>query len=70
MHHAGLCYAFRMIDMSMRARVIRAHEVCKHRGITQAQIAHALDASQSQVSRIFAGRGTRHSRLLEEVCLY
>jgi transcriptional regulator with XRE-family HTH domain len=59
-----------MSDASMHARVIRAKEVCRERGITQAQIAQAVGASQSQVSRILAGRGTRHSRLLEEVCLY
>lgn len=40
------------------------------RGITQAQIAADLGASQSQVSRILKGLGLRASRLAEEVCLY
>lgn len=40
------------------------------RGITQAQIAAYLEASQSQVSRILKGQGLKASRLAEEVCLY
>jgi transcriptional regulator with XRE-family HTH domain len=52
------------------ARALRAGDICRERGVTQAQIAAAVGASQSQVSRILAGRGARQSRLLEEVCLY
>lgn len=59
-----------MIETAIQARVVRAGEICRQRGITQAQIATALGASQSQVSRILSGRGQRPSRLLEEVCLY
>lgn len=49
---------------------MRAGEICRQRGITQAQVAAGVGASQSQVSRILGGRGQRPSRLLEEVCLY
>lgn len=49
---------------------MRAGEICRQRGITQAQIAKAVGASQSQVSRILRGRGQKPSRLLEEVCLF
>lgn len=59
-----------MLDPSIKARALRAAEICRQRGITQAQIADALGASQSQVSRILSGRGLRQSRLFEEVCLY
>ena len=59
-----------MINVAMQARVTRAGEICRLRGISQAQIATAVGASQSQVSRILAGRGQRPSRLMEEVCLY
>jgi transcriptional regulator with XRE-family HTH domain len=59
-----------MIDSAIRARVLRAGEICRLHGITQAQIADALQASQSQISRILAARGVRPSRLLDEVCLY
>lgn len=59
-----------MIEASLKTRVLLAGEVCRQRGITQAQIAEAVGASQSQVSRILSGRGLRKSRLLEEVCLY
>ncbi len=33
-------------------------------------MADAIGASQSQVSRVLSGQGIRHSRLMEEVCLY
>ncbi len=66
----ALRYALRMMDPAIEARALRAAELCRQRGITQAQIADALGASQSQVSRILSGRGVRQSRLLEEVCLY
>ena len=59
-----------MIDTAIEARVRRASEICRERGVTQAQIAAAVGASQSQVSRILSGRGQRQSRLLEEVCLF
>jgi transcriptional regulator with XRE-family HTH domain len=52
------------------ARALRAADVCRTHGITQSEIAAALGASQSQVSRILAGKGQRGSRLFEEVCLY
>lgn len=59
-----------MKDAAAVARALRAGEICKEQGITQAQIAEAVGASQSQVSRILSGRGIRQSRLMEEVCLY
>jgi transcriptional regulator with XRE-family HTH domain len=52
------------------ARTERVRQICKMRGITQAQIAADLGASQSQVSRILKGQGVKASRLAEEVCLY
>jgi hypothetical protein len=39
-------------------------------GITQAQIATDLLASQPQISRILKGQGQKATRLVEEVCLY
>ena len=59
-----------MTDVSAVARALRAGEICREHGITQAQIAEAVGASQSQVSRILSGHGIRQSRLMEEVCLY
>lgn len=53
-----------------QARVLRAAQICREHGITQAEIANAVGASQSQVSRILQGKGLRSSRLCEEVCLY
>lgn len=51
-------------------RALRASQICRELGITQTEIASAVGASQSQVSRILKGSGLRNSRLLEEVCLY
>jgi transcriptional regulator with XRE-family HTH domain len=59
-----------MPDVATVARALRAGEICREHGITQAQIAEAVGASQSQVSRILSGQGIRQSRLMEEVCLY
>lgn len=59
-----------MQSSELKARAERARQVCKVRGITQAQIAADLGASQSQVSRILKGQGLKSSRLAEEVCLY
>lgn len=59
-----------MIDADLQARALRAAGLCRDRGITQMEIARALGASQPQVSRILQGKGLRHSRLYEEVCLY
>lgn len=59
-----------MKSPDIQARALRAANFCRDRKITQAQIASALGASQPQVSRILQGKGLRHSRLHEEVCLY
>lgn len=59
-----------MISPSQKARALRAAQTCRLLGITQAEVAEAVGASQSQVSRIFQAQGLRTSRLLEEVCLY
>ncbi|WP_408492165.1 helix-turn-helix domain-containing protein [Paraburkholderia strydomiana] len=39
-------------------------------GVTQNALAIAIDASQSQVSRILSGRIVRHTKLLERLCIY
>lgn len=59
-----------MFKPDLEARTERAQQICKVHGITQAQIAADLGASQSQVSRILKGKGLHASRLSEEVCLY
>lgn len=59
-----------MIQSDIKARLERARHICKMHGITQAQIAADLAASQSQVSRILKGQGLKASRLMEGVCLY
>lgn len=59
-----------MDQNGIQARLMRANETCRQRGIKQSEIAQALGASQPQVSRILGGKGVRRSRLMEEVCLY
>ncbi len=59
-----------MVDSVLKARALRAAQICRSHGITQAEIAEAVGASQSQVSRILQAQGLRASRLFEEVCLY
>ena len=59
-----------MNEADLRARLIRAADICHARGISQAQVAEAVGASQSQVSRILAGQHKRASRLAEEICLF
>jgi len=39
-------------------------------GLTQWQIAEAVEASQSQVSRLLSGKSVRQSRLYDEICIY
>lgn len=63
-------YAFYMTQLDYQARTQRAAQICREQGITQSEIANAVGASQSQVSRILQGKGLRNSRLCEEVCLY
>jgi transcriptional regulator with XRE-family HTH domain len=50
--------------------MLRVVELCRSHGITQAHIAERVGASQPQVSRLLAGRSSRPSRLLEEICLF
>lgn len=59
-----------MIVLNAKSRVERARHICKLHGITQAQIAAELGASQPQISRILQGQGQKATRLVEEVCLY
>lgn len=54
----------------IKARAERAREICRHRGITQGEIADAVQASQSQVSRILNGESSKASRVAEEVFLF
>lgn len=59
-----------MTKIDLQARALRAAQIFKSKGLTQIEIACALDASQSQVSRILNGRALRPSRLFEELCIY
>jgi transcriptional regulator with XRE-family HTH domain len=49
---------------------ILAAERARELGITQEEIALAVNASQSQVSRILSGRSKRKTALAEKICIY
>lgn len=57
-------------DPSLRAEALLIAERAKALGLSQEQIASAVDASQSQVSRVLSGAGKRRSRLFDRVCKY
>lgn len=59
-----------MISMTTKARLLRAAKLLRERGISQAEVAAAVGASQPQISRILKGDGTRATKLTEEVCLF
>lgn len=53
-----------------RIRALKAARICQDKEITQSEIASAVGASQSQVSRILSGSSVTSSRLFEDVCLF
>jgi transcriptional regulator with XRE-family HTH domain len=57
-------------DPSLRAEALLIADKAKKLGLSQEQIAAAVDASQSQVSRVLSGTGKRRSRLFDRVCKY
>jgi transcriptional regulator with XRE-family HTH domain len=56
--------------MVTKARVLRAASIFREQGISQAEVAEIVGASQPQISRILKGDGIRATKLAEEVCLY
>lgn len=59
-----------MISLVTKARVLRAAQIFREKGIGQAEVAEIVGASQPQISRILKGNGIRATRLAEEICLY
>lgn len=64
-----------MHNMCMKPRgdqvdVARAIQLARRHGLTQAVIADAVGASQSQVSRVLSGQTSAHSKLAKDICIY
>lgn len=59
-----------MSQIQLKTEAMMAAQHAQNAGLTQSDIALALGASQSQVSRILAGHAKRRSRLFDEVCNY
>jgi hypothetical protein len=58
------------VKASLRDEALRLAQHARARGLTQSAIAAHLQASQSQISRIFAGTSKRRSKLFAAVCEY
>lgn len=58
------------LKVSLRDESLLLAQHAKARGLTQSTIAADLQASQSQISRIFAGTSKRRSKLFDAVCKY
>ncbi len=54
----------------IRLEAIGLAQRARSAGLTQEDIAKAVSASQSQVSRVLSGRVARRSRLFNEICIY
>lgn len=59
-----------ILKASLRDEALKLAQHARARGLTQSAIAAHLQASQSQISRIFAGTSKRRSKLFEAVCKY
>jgi transcriptional regulator with XRE-family HTH domain len=58
------------MEVTPATEALLAAQEARKRGLTQTEIAKAVGASQSQVSRLLAGHCQRHSKLLQRVCEY
>jgi len=65
-----LCILLCMKDQDIKATSIRIALKAKSLGLTQASIADAIGADQSQVSRVLSGHSKRRSRVFDQVCNY
>jgi transcriptional regulator with XRE-family HTH domain len=61
---------FHMEDIGFSRSPSVIAQRARRAGLTQEQIAKAVSASQSQVSRVLAGKSIRQSRLYDEICVY
>ena len=57
-------------DAALRTEARLVADKARRLGLSQERISQAIEASQSQVSRVLSGMGKRRSRLFEQVCKY
>ncbi len=65
-----LCIILFMPAHSFHSQALALARTIRKLGLTQAELATALDASQPQISRILRGHLQRRSRLFDELCVY
>ena len=59
-----------MINQDFNTMAIQAAKRARANGLTQSHISLALNVSQSQVSRVLSGLSKRHTKLMDEICIY
>lgn len=59
-----------MGNSDIRLEAAGLAQLARSAGLTQEDIAVAVYASQSQVSRILSGKMVRRSKLFDEICIY
>lgn len=65
-----ICIIVTMEQVNIKPSAATLAMRARSAGLTQDQISIAVNASQSQVSRILSGKSKRSSRLLIEICKY
>lgn len=58
------------VHVDLKAEALLVAKRAKELGLTQVDLANALSASQSQISRVLSGTGKRRSKLFDELCKY
>ena len=59
-----------MNNLDFNTGIKQAAMFVRANGITQSSIAAALYVSQSQVSRVLSGSSKKHTKLVDEICIY
>lgn len=59
-----------MGNSDIKLEAVGLAQLARSAGLTQKDIANAVDANQSQVSRILSGKMVRRSKLFDEICIY
>lgn len=59
-----------MNELDIKAIAQRISQRAREQGLTQTQIAVAIKADQSQVSRVLSGKSKRASKVFNAVCNY
>lgn len=59
-----------MDELEVKAQCYRIATRAKEIGLSQSQLASAINSDQSQISRVLAGKIKRPTRVFQELCIY